>query len=120
MKIGIPKETLAGERRVALTPDALPALKKLSLEILVEKDAGARASFSDADYEKAGARVTGNVFAEADLIVKLHRPTLTELDALREGSVLVAFLYAAINPDLVAKLAARQVTAFSMDAVPRI
>jgi NAD(P) transhydrogenase subunit alpha len=120
MKIGIPKETVAGERRVAMVPDAVPALVKMKLEVLVETGAGAGAYFADADYEKAGARVVPDVFPVADIVVKLHKPAPAEADRLREGAVLVSFLHAATNPDLVQRLAARKVTALSMDAVPRI
>ncbi|HVM60487.1 MAG TPA: Re/Si-specific NAD(P)(+) transhydrogenase subunit alpha [Verrucomicrobiae bacterium] len=128
MKIGIPKEIVSNERRVALVPESLAALGKLGLEVLVEDGAGAGAFFSNSDYEKAKAKiVSANVlFSDSDIVVKIHRPQENprlgkhEADALREGAVLIAFLYAAVNPDLVKRLAARKVTAFSMDAVPRI
>ncbi|MBM3859968.1 MAG: Re/Si-specific NAD(P)(+) transhydrogenase subunit alpha [Verrucomicrobia bacterium] len=120
MKIGIPKETVAGERRVALTPDAAGALAKAKLEVIVEAGAGSGAWFADADYEKAGARIVPDALAEADLVAKFHKPTSAEVARLREGSVLISFMYAATNPDLVQQLAARQVTSFAMDAVPRI
>jgi H+-translocating NAD(P) transhydrogenase subunit alpha len=120
MKIGIPKENTAGERRVALVPDSLAPLKKAGLEIIVEQGAGAGAFFSDADYEKAGARVVPNVFAEADIVVKLHKPAAAEVAQLRPGTVLIGFLHAATNPDLVKQLVERKVTSFGMEAVPRI
>jgi NAD(P) transhydrogenase subunit alpha len=120
MKIGVPRETLPGERRVALVPDAVGILKKLKLDALVEAGAGNGAYFSDADYEKAGARIVPGVFGEADVVVKIQKPTLAEVDQLREGSVLISFLYAAANPELAQRLAARKVAAFAMDAVPRI
>lgn len=120
MNIGIPKETLAGERRVAVVPDAIPALLKMKLDVLVEAGAGAGAFLADADYEKAGAKVVPDVFPVADVVVKFHKPTGAEIDRLREGAVLISFLYAATNPDLVQRLTARKVTALSMDAVPRI
>jgi H+-translocating NAD(P) transhydrogenase subunit alpha len=120
MKIGIPKECGAGERRVALVPDSVAGLKKLGLEVLVERGAGEGAFFSDADYEKAGARVVSGVLAEADLVVKLHKPTAAEAAQLRSGAVLISFLYAASSPELVKQLTERKVTAFAMEAVPRI
>ena len=120
MKIGIPKESVAGERRVALVPDSLPPLKKAGLEILVEHGAGEGAYFSDGDYEKAGARIVPNVYAEADLVVKLHKPSAAEVEQLRPGTTLITFLYAAANPDLIQRLVERKVTAFGMEAVPRI
>jgi len=119
MRIGVPKETVPGERRVALTPDAVKALVKAGNEVLVETGAGTAAFISDQDFQQAGATSVPNAW-DADLIVKFHKPTPTEADQLREGSVLVAFLYAATNPDLVVTLVTRQITAFSMDAVPRI
>ena len=123
MKIGVPTELVAGERRVALTPDAVATLIKAKNEVLVETGAGNGAFFTDADYEKAGARIlptAAALCAAADLVVKFHKPTAAEVALLREGSALIAFLYAATNQSLVAQLAARKITAFSMDAVPRI
>lgn len=128
MKIGIPREIVPNERRVALTPDSLGALAKAGLEVLVEDRAGEGAFFSNSDYERAKARIVSAnaLFGESDIVVKIHKPLDSprlgkhEADALREGAVLIAFLYAAVNPDLVKRLAARRVTAFSMDAVPRI
>jgi H+-translocating NAD(P) transhydrogenase subunit alpha len=120
MKIGIPKERVAGERRVALVPDSVAGLKKLGLEVLVEHDAGGAAFFNDADYEKAGARIVPGVYAEADIVVKLHKPTVAEVDAMREGAVLISFLYPASSADVVQRLTDRKVTALAMEAVPRI
>lgn len=120
MLIGLPKETIPGERRVALTPEAVASLVKAKLEVLVETGAGKGAWFTDNDYQTAGARIVPDVFAEADIVVKFHKPTSAEAARLREGSVLISFLYAAMAPDLVQQLASRKVTAFAMDAVPRI
>jgi NAD(P) transhydrogenase subunit alpha len=120
MKLGIPKERVAGERRVALVPDSIAGLKKLGLEVVLERGAGEGAFFSDADYEKAGARVVSGVFAEADIVVKLHKPTSDEVAQLRPGAVLISFLHAATNPEVVRQLAERRVTALAMEAVPRI
>lgn len=120
MKLAIPKETVADERRVALTPDAVAGLVKLKLDVLVEAGAGAGAFFADADYEKAGAQIVADALAAGDIIAKLNKPTPGEIERLRPGSVLVSFLYAATNPDLVQRLVAGKVTALAMDAVPRI
>ncbi len=121
MKIGIPKEVVPNERRVALTPDAVPALLKLQLEVLVETGAGEGAFFSDADYQRVGAKPVSTAEAlAADIVVKLHKPTPAEVDAMRAGAMLIAFLYPATNPDLVERLAQRRVTALSMDLIPRI
>ncbi|NQU09924.1 NAD(P)(+) transhydrogenase (Re/Si-specific) subunit alpha, partial [bacterium] len=123
MKLGIARETTAGENRVAMVPEVLAALAKLKIDVLVQQGAGAAALFTDADYQKAGAQIVPDaqaLCAEAEVVVKVQKPTLAEADLLREGSVLVSFLYAATNPDLVQRLAARRVTAFGMEAVPRI
>jgi NAD(P) transhydrogenase subunit alpha len=123
MKLGVPRETLSGERRVALVPDACMALTKTGLEVVIEAGAGEGAFFSDATYEKAGAKIVpdaATLLREADILVKFHQPTDTEVAGLREGAALIAFLYAGTHPDLVKRLAARKITAFSMDAIPRI
>ena len=123
MKIGVPKETAPGERRVALTPDAVAGLVKTGLEVLVETGAGAGAYHSDAAFEQVGAKIVpdaGALCAQADVIVKVQRPTLAEVQALRQGRVLVALLQALTTPDGVQALAARGVTSFGMEGVPRI
>ena len=123
MKIGVPKEIVPNERRVALVPDAVAALRKASLEVLVESGAGAGASFSDAAYQNAGARVVPDAAAlwrELNVGVKIHKPTKQEVELLREGVALISFLQPFPNAELVQRIAARKVTAFSMDAIPRI
>jgi NAD(P) transhydrogenase subunit alpha len=123
MKIAVPKEIAPGERRVALTPDAAGALVKAGLEVLVEAGAGAGASHSDAAFEKAGAQIVPDavtLYGQADVVVKVQKPTPDEVDRLREGSVLVAFLQALGSPDLVQRLAARRITSFGMEGIPRI
>jgi NAD(P) transhydrogenase subunit alpha len=123
MKIGIPRETTPGERRVALVPDALAAVRKLGLETLVEAGAGSGAYFADADYQKAGATIAADrngLFAEADIVAKVQRPTVDEAVLLREGSALISFLQPATNPQVIQTLSDRLVSAFSMDLIPRI
>jgi NAD(P) transhydrogenase subunit alpha len=123
MKVGVPREIAAGERRVALTPDAAAALVKGGFEVLVESGAGAGAFHVDAAFEKAGARIASDpaaLYSQADVVLKVQKPTLAEADMLRQGSVLVALLQALTSPDLVQRLAARQVTSFGMEQVPRI
>ncbi len=129
MRIGIPKEIVPNERRVALVPDVVAALRKLGLEVSVESGAGAAAFFADDDYAKAGATIAADaaqLYGGADIVLKIHRPqenkTLGkhEADMMRPGTVLISFLYAATNPDLVKRLAEHKVTCLSMDAVPRI
>jgi NAD(P) transhydrogenase subunit alpha len=128
MKIAVPREISAGERRVALVPDALGALKKTGLEILVETGAGMGAHFRDSDYENAGARILDRValFSEADILVKVQRPIEDphsgqhEADMMRQGGTLVSHLQPVQHIDIVRKLTQRQISAFSMDLVPRI
>ena len=123
MKIAVPKETVSGERRVALTPDAAAALVKSGMEILVETGAGGGAFHDDAAYEKAGARIVPDavtLYGAADVVLKVQKPTLDEGERLREGTVLLSFLNAMGSPDLVRRLAARRVTSFGMEGVPRI
>jgi NAD(P) transhydrogenase subunit alpha len=129
MKIGVPKETRAGERRVAATPESIGRLKKLGFDILIESDAGAGASFYDDDYRNAGATVLADareVWAQADIVLKVQPPDVHpalgvhEADLLRAGSTLISFLWPGKNKDLVDRLAARQVSAIAIDQVPRI
>ncbi|MDH5314974.1 MAG: Re/Si-specific NAD(P)(+) transhydrogenase subunit alpha [Gemmatimonadota bacterium] len=121
MRIGVPRETTSGERRVALMPSAVSRLVKLGTEVLVERGAGVSAFVPDALYTEAGARlVEGSAaLAEADLVLKVQRPTGDEAAQLRQGGVLVSLLSPAASADLFDQLAARQVTAFSMELVPR-
>ncbi|HVG86047.1 MAG TPA: Re/Si-specific NAD(P)(+) transhydrogenase subunit alpha [Vicinamibacterales bacterium] len=129
MKLGVPRECRAGERRVAATPDNVARLVKLGFEVLVETQAGALASFGDDDYATAGARVmedTRALWQEADIILKVqppdHHPVLNlhEGDLPREGTTLISFLWPGKNKELIDRLAARKLTALAMDQVPRI
>jgi NAD(P) transhydrogenase subunit alpha len=123
MKIGIPREIAPGERRVALVPDALAAVKKLGVETMIEAGAGTSAYFADANYEKAGATIATDrdqLFAEADIIAKVQRPTVDEAALLRDGSVLISFLQPATNAQVIKTLSDRLISAFSMDLIPRI
>ena len=110
MKVGVPKEVVPNERRVALTPDATA---KLGLEVIIETGAGAGAFFSDAQYEKAGAKIVPEVFSQADIVVQIHKP---QVERLREGTVVIAMSLTGLEQSL----AARKVTGFSMEKVPRI
>jgi NAD(P) transhydrogenase subunit alpha len=122
MKIGVPKETAVNERRVALVPDTVARLTRAKLAVAVEQGAGAGAFFADDAYRAAGAEVVPGsaLYAAADLVVKVQRPSLAEAEALRERAVLVCFLQPARSADLLAVLARRQITAFAMELVPRI
>ncbi len=121
MKVGVPKESIPGERRVALVPEAARALVKASLQVGIEAGAGESAFFGDAAYVDAGAIVTDAATAFAsDAVLKVQPPTPDEVGRLREGAVLISFLQPATNADVIGALAKRKVTAFSLDLVPRI
>src|ERR1700682_5722937 len=121
MKVGVPKESLAGERRVAIVPETARGLVKGGIQVLVEAGAGASAFFSDAAYIDSGANVTDAATAFAsDAVLKVQPPTADEVGRLREGAVLISFLQPATNADVIALLAKRKVSAFSLELVPRI
>src|ERR671925_950405 len=120
MNVGLPKETWSGERRVALVPDTVGRLVALGVDVVVEKGAGEEASFLDSAYEDAGATTRDGVYGYADLVCKVRKPAAAEIEALRPGSALIAFLQPLTDPDTVRALAERNVTAFSMDSIPRI
>jgi H+-translocating NAD(P) transhydrogenase subunit alpha len=118
MRIGVVRETTPGERRVALVPETVGRLAKSGNEVVVERGAGEASSFPDRMYTDAGATI-GDAW-DAELVVKVARPTDEEVGRLREGAVLIAFLQPLTNHALVRELARRRVTALSMDAIPRI
>lgn len=129
MIIGVPREILSDERRVALVPERVAALVGAGQEILVETGAGRQAFFDDAAYVKAGARLAPDsrtLYAEADMVVKVRAPALDplaeldEMELLREESLLVALLDPLQKPWRVQQLAERRITSFSLDAMPRI
>ncbi|WP_421239382.1 Re/Si-specific NAD(P)(+) transhydrogenase subunit alpha [Aeromonas enteropelogenes] len=119
MQIGIPRESLAGETRVAATPATVEQLKKLGFEVAIESGAGQLASFDDAAFEAAGASVVPNVW-QADLIFKVNAPTDAEIAQIKDGATLVSFIWPAQNPELVKKLSERNINVMAMDMVPRI
>src|SRR5919199_3061984 len=119
MRLGVPKETARGERRVALVPDVAGRLAEAGFEVAVERGAGAGASFPDEAYAEAGAELVDGAL-EAEAVVKVRGPSEAELDRLREGSLLVAFLQPLADPEGVERLAARGVLGFAMESIPRI
>ena len=128
MRIGIPKEIHAGERRVAATPDSVRELIKLGFTVSVECGAGDGAHFTDAGYRDAGAEVLPDaaaVWRNADIVLKVRPPEAMaggahEADLLREGAMLIGFIWPAQNAPLLTRLAARRATVLAMDTVPRI
>lgn len=123
MKVGAPKETAAGEARVALTPDSAKRLGKLGYECLVEKGAGLAASITDAAYKEAGVEVVDSAEAlwqAADIIVKVREPSVEEVDSAPEGKILISFVWPAAQEDLLEKMKAKKMSVLAMDMVPRI
>ena len=120
MIVSVPKEMVPGEQRVALVPELVPRLTKAGVEVVVESGAGESAGFSDAAYAGKGARLEGEVFDKADLLIKVQPPTTSEIDRLKEGSILIGFLQPYTNTATMKALAAGKITAFSMELMPRI
>ena len=120
MRIGVPKESRPGERRVAATPKTVEQIVKLGYDVSIESGAGVGASFDDAAYQAAGAEIVGDEVWDAEVILKINAPSSDEVQRLGSGQTLVSLLAPALDPDLVAALSARGVTALAMDAVPRI
>lgn len=121
MRIGIPKERVAGERRVAATPKSVIQLKKLGFQVAVETGAGEAASFTDEQYISSGAEIVeaDDVF-QCDLIYKVNPPTEEEVSKIKEGATFVSFLYPAQNGALVKELSQKNINVLAMDMVPRI
>jgi NAD(P) transhydrogenase subunit alpha len=121
MKVGVARETAAGERRVALVPEALGKLTAAGLEILVEAGAGAAAMIPDQAYVDAGARVvaTDELYAQSDVVLRVQKPAGDEVSRLRSGQVVIGLLTPLLDPSLAQSLADAGVTAVSLDAIPR-
>src|SRR5919197_950238 len=119
MRVGVPKESAAGERRVALVPEVVARLVSGGFEIVVEASAGDAASFPDAGYEEAGARIASDAY-DADAVVKVQTPSADEAARLREGQILIGFLQPLTDREGIERLSARGVTAFAMESIPRI
>ena len=121
MKVGVARETAAGERRVALVPEALGKLTAAGLEILVEAGAGAGAAIPDQAFADAGARIvsTEALYAESEVILRVQKPSLGEVAKLRTGQAVVGLLQPLLDPALMGTLASAGVTSVSLDAIPR-
>jgi NAD(P) transhydrogenase subunit alpha len=120
MIVGVPQETLPGERRVALVPDLVPKLTGAGLEVVVQSGAGVPAGFPDAAYRDKGARLEAEALGRADVVLKVQPPTPAEAGALKEGATLIGILRPYANAEGIRALAARRVTAFAMELMPRI
>ena len=121
MKAAVVRETAPGERRVALAPDAVAKLRPAGIDVLVERGAGQSAWFTDSAYAQAGATIVGTaeLFADADVILIVSKPSTTVVDQLSKGQAIIGMLSPLTDPELAAALAARGVTAISLDRMPR-
>ena len=121
MRIGVPKETAAGERRVATVPETVAKLRALGVEVVIESGAGSGAFASDEEYVLAGAKVhAGDVLGESDVVLTVQPLAADAVDRLRPGAVTAGFLPVGVYAELLPALAARKVTAFSLERLPRI
>jgi len=121
MKVGVAKETAPGERRVALVPEQLGKLKAAGLDILVEQGAGAGSSIPDAAYADAGATIVSTVdlYGQSDAILRVQKPTASEISVMKSGQAVLGLLQPLIDPQTAKALADHGVTAISLDAIPR-
>ncbi len=119
LTVAVPKETAAGERRVAMEPTVAKKLDKLGAKVLIEQGAGNEAGFRDDDFAPAEI-VDAEAIYDADVVFRVQMPTADEIDRMREGAVLIGTLTPFRNPELVTKLADKKITSFAMELIPRI
>jgi NAD(P) transhydrogenase subunit alpha len=122
LTIGVPRETAAGEKRVATVPEVVEKLIKLGFGVAVESGAGDAANISDDTYRAAGAEILADaarLWSSSDIIFKVRGPSAAEVGLMREGSTLVSFIWPAQNPELLQQLAARKATVLAIDSLPR-
>src|SRR5262245_57986694 len=120
MIVGIPTEVAPGERRVALVPELVPRLVQARLEVLIQPGPGAAAGVADGAYQEKGARLDPEALARADVLRKVQPPTVAEVGRLKEGAVAIGLLAPYSNAEGLRALAARPVTSFAMELMPRI
>ncbi len=121
-RIGVPRETFSGEKRVATVPEAVAKLVKLGFTVAVESGAGEAASFSDDAYRAEGAVIVptaAELWATSDIVFKVRAPNAEEVAQVRAGTTLIGFIWPAQNPELMQQLAAAKATVLSIDALPR-
>lgn len=122
-QVVIPRETVAGETRVAATPDSVKKLIKLGYSVAVQADAGIHANFSDADYTTAGAEViadTAELLSKAGIVLKVAVPTDNEVEMIPSGAILISYIWPAQNDELLKKLAERGINTLGMESIPRL
>jgi len=123
LTIGVPRETFAGEKRVAAAPEVVEKLIKLGFSVRIESGAGDAANFSDSAFVAAGASIAANaaeLYSGSELIFKVRAPSTEEVAAMRPGTTLISFIWPAQNPELMKQMAERRLTVLAMDSVPRI
>jgi NAD(P) transhydrogenase subunit alpha len=123
MIVGVPSEIFPNELRVAATPKTVKRLQKQGFEVHIQRNAGAKANFSDKDFEDAGAKLVNTaaeIYGQSDIVLKVKEPSLEEVAMMREGLVMLSYLWPAQNQELLQKLADKKVNAIAMDAIPRI
>ena len=123
MKIAVPKENKLKENRVALTPDVAKDLVKKGFEVMIETGAGLNSFFADDAYIAAGAMIASDkskIYSDADVVLKVNAPSPEEISKMKKDAILISFMFAATHPELVDACVNAGVSAFSMDAVPRI
>ncbi len=121
--IGVPRETAAGEKRVATAPEVVAKLIKLGFRVAVQAGAGDAANFTDDAYRAAGAEIVADaaaLWAKSDIVFKVRPPTSEEVGLMREGGTLIDFIWPAQNPDLMKALAAKKATVLAIDSLPRM
>jgi proton-translocating NAD(P)+ transhydrogenase subunit alpha len=120
MIVGVPKETVEGERRVALVPELAPQLMKAGLEVRLEPGAGLAAGFPDQSYQAQKVTLASGILPQSDIVLKVQPPTLADAPSMKEGAILIGFLSPYSQSDLIKALAGRKITAFAMELMPRI
>ncbi len=123
MKVGIPLEISQNELRVAATPKTVKRLQKQGFDVYIQHNAGVKANFSDKEFEEAGAKIVAtaaDIYGNSDIVLKVKEPSMEEVDMMREGLVMLSYLWPAQNQPLLQKLADKKVNAVAMDAIPRI
>lgn len=121
IKVAVPKETAEGERRVAIESSVIAKLVKLGAEVLVETGAGSAAHIPDSAFSGATIVLTANdLYQQADIVLKVQPPSDAEIAQLKEGSVLIGMLQPYQNPERIAALKAKNITAYAMELIPRI
>ena len=119
MIIGLPKETMPGETRIALLPQDMKQLASDILSFHLETGAGLGACFSDESYKGAGAEVVPDVYPRSDVVIRINPPEIEDVDKLKEGSCLVSLINPFMNHDLIKKLAAGNISTFCLELIPR-